>query len=218
MYFICYRFFYRYVTQILYKWHQIYLKIVKTILWVNRSKKNILYSTFLLLSIFLSLFFPPHQFLYNRSSKKIYSFTILSPFFSFLFLPIFPVDKFRDEETIFYNVSLLLLFLFLSIVPQTNSRKTIFYNIFPSFSIFIISLLTNFSLSANTRKTIVPSPSPSLSSSLFYFFLLSPFPSPKKRFLKTLFTNSMKGEINPRRRISTGKSARDNDRAVVKLD
>lgn len=57
-------------------------------------------------------------------------------------------------------------------------EKQFFTTFFPLFFIFIISLLTNFSLSANTRKTIVPSP-PRPRFSIF-----SPFSLPKKAIFK----------------------------------
>lgn len=122
------------------------------------------------------------------------------------------------RKTIFYNVSLLLLLLFLSIVPQTNSRKTIFYNIFPFILHFYhFSSHQFFSVSKyeeNNRYLSLLLPF------FFAFLFFSPFPFPKKRFLKTRFTNSMKGEINPRAIDGRGSrliAERDNDRASRKI-
>lgn len=139
--------------------------------------------------LFLSLLFSSHQFHFIIEIQR--KFNPLRHFSSVLNFSHFSSYQFsrrqirRDEGKQFFTIFPFLfpsfVFLFLSIVPQTNSRKTIFYNISPSFSIFIISLLTNFSLSANTRKTIVPSLLLLLlppSSFLFSFFLfLSFFPS-----------------------------------------
>lgn len=158
--------------------------------------------------LFLSLLFSSHQFHFIIEIQRKFN-PLRRHFSSVLNFSHFSSYQFsrrqirRDEGKQFFTIFPFLfpsfVFLFLSIVPQTNSRKTIFYNISPSFSIFIISLLTNFSLSANTRKTIVPSLLLLLPPLLFPFFILfiSLFFPLQAWFLKTRFTNSMKGEINP---------------------
>lgn len=120
------------------------------------------------------------------------------------------------RKTIFYNVSLLLLPLFLSIVFRKQIRGKQFFTNFYHFSSHQF-----FSVSKHEQNN---------RPSFLRFSIFSSFPSLKKGFLKTRFTDSMKGEINPSvegrrraidgRQISTGRQReRDNDRGrVVKLD
>lgn len=118
------------------------------------------------------------------------------------------------RKTIFYNVSLLLLPLFLSIVFRKQIRGKQFFTNFYHFSSHQF-----FSVSKHEQNN---------RPSFLRFSIFSSFPSLKKGFLKTRFTDSMKDEINPLRageeRSTAGRSRqggreRDNDRGrVVKLD